>query len=383
MSTKKKTKQEKEQQKEQQKLEKQKLKEIRKQEKESKIRKRRQQREQIKQQKKAQQIQLMKKPSLRRFSSATDSRLINPKTEEEKAKKEERNSPDALVNPIIEYAMYSTFKTQTFNPERSAKSFLRQDPFVKEVDSDLDDFDPNVIPEEMSNFDQILNHDISLAYFQYFLCKQLSLENILFWKTAREYQEIIDPVERVGKIPDILNKFVKTGSQYEINIDSTTRQKILQNINDGIISQDLFDEAIDAIKRLMEIDSFAKFKKSDSYKALILDWHRIHTGNEPRGPETARDEIFNRLYYYEQAFIEKLSMFSDFIIKPLSLEIGTSIQQETFDLIFKPISDIYTMNKLLFSKTRRSQNEMELSKLHWRCFFGIYFRIQRKLSWLC
>ncbi|KAJ5069275.1 phosphatidylinositol-4-phosphate 5-kinase related [Anaeramoeba ignava] len=195
---------------------------------------------------------------------------------------------------------------------------------------------------------QFPNEKLSLAYFKQFLQQQLSEENILFWEAVKQYNTILDPVERIAKAKEIIEKFIDFSSLQEINIPDLTKKQILKKVEEEKFVPDLFNDASDMIFTLMKTDSFPRFLHSNQYTELLKDRERIKNNQKPIGPKTKRDELFEIIYLHEQKYLESLNKFYETAIKPIQNELGKIIEHQIFEKIFEDILEIYSFTQTMF-----------------------------------
>lgn len=110
--------------------------------------------------------------------------------------------------------------------------------------------------ERRQSLKQILSTDKGTRMFQLYLATELSLENILFYRSALKWKKLFDEeadeetiyneVRRIQKI------YLTTGSDMEVNIGSVDKEKVMEEINKGgKLSPELFDEIINEVLDMM------------------------------------------------------------------------------------------------------------------------------------
>ena len=161
--------------------------------------------------------------------------------------------------------------------------------------------------------DKIFSDGILLAKFKKFTITEFAVENLLFYEICKEYKQLLlSPNMAMGDLfqnqmsssssmnqnylfgsssldkannlfyepaLQIYSKFIKSGSTYEINIDGRTKKKIEDRINECRIREDLFDEALDEVARLLVSWSLPRFLET-----LKDDFVQSYPSNTPPPP---------------------------------------------------------------------------------------------------
>ena len=109
--------------------------------------------------------------------------------------------------------------------------------------------------ENVQDLSHILDYHDYTAYFKAFLASEFSSENLEFWIEVNRFKHI-DPVQ-VAQIHDIglniYNKFIKTGTEKEVNIPASMNRVIKKKVEEeDNITQDLYDDAHAEIFKLMK-----------------------------------------------------------------------------------------------------------------------------------
>ncbi|XP_044736099.1 regulator of G-protein signaling loco [Chrysoperla carnea] len=119
------------------------------------------------------------------------------------------------------------------------------------------------------SFDKLLEDDKGREAFTEFLEKEFSAENIHFWVSCKNFQNIKSSTERVKEAQLIYNKHLCKGAVEPVNVDSQARN-ITQ---DALVlaDTDLFVQAQKQIFNLMKFDCYPRFLKSDLYKKCLAN----------------------------------------------------------------------------------------------------------------
>ncbi|XP_076308015.1 regulator of G-protein signaling 2-like isoform X2 [Tachypleus tridentatus] len=146
-------------------------------------------------------------------------------------------------------------------------SFLRR----KQADASLQQsVRPPVeeIQKWSESFQKLVASKYGLALFRAFLSKEFSEENMEFWLACEEFKKsrINKPSSKAWKI---YNDFIAVQAPREVNIDSTTRNTIFNNLSNP--DHHSFDLAQKRIQGLMERDTYLRFLPSELYSELLQE----------------------------------------------------------------------------------------------------------------
>ncbi|XP_041909960.1 regulator of G-protein signaling 13 [Arvicola amphibius] len=92
-------------------------------------------------------------------------------------------------------------------------------------------------------------------------------ENIKFWMACETYKKIASRRGRISRAKKLYSIYIQPQSPKEINIDSSTRDAIIRNIQEP--TQTCFEEAQKIVYMHMEMDSYPRFLKSEMYQNLL------------------------------------------------------------------------------------------------------------------
>ncbi|KAJ3450964.1 electron carrier/ protein disulfide oxidoreductase [Anaeramoeba flamelloides] len=122
----------------------------------------------------------------------------------------------------------------------------------------------------IDTFESLLRIPLSLDYFTEFLIERMDQENILFFQEVKKFKNNCRTEKQIEKnSKSIFKKYLKIGSQFEINIDSNTRKMIIDKFRDKVFSLSLFDEAHSIVFKHMKFQTYRLFKQSYLYEKLI------------------------------------------------------------------------------------------------------------------
>lgn len=117
------------------------------------------------------------------------------------------------------------------------------------------------------SMETLLRHQESIDAFLKFLVRDYSVENLLFWMDVQQYQRLSSDHDLKIYSSSIGNKYIFPESELEVNIDSSTKSSILDNLS--VPSLTLFDGACEQIVSLMRNNSFPRFLSSVECKDLL------------------------------------------------------------------------------------------------------------------
>ncbi|XP_006728496.1 regulator of G-protein signaling 13 [Leptonychotes weddellii] len=100
-----------------------------------------------------------------------------------------------------------------------------------------------------------------------YLKMEHSDENIKFWMACETYKKIASRRSRISRAKKLYKIYIQPQSPREINIDSSTRETIVRNIQEP--TQTCFEEAQRIVYMHMERDSYPRFVKSEMYQKLL------------------------------------------------------------------------------------------------------------------
>lgn len=138
------------------------------------------------------------------------------------------------------------------------------------------------VPEAVANFKvklaqydaelkDFIHHPIGIEYFTKHLEHEISLENLNFWLAVQAYRDLPEE-ELEQEAIRIVNHFIVPGSETpeEINISGPIKVKLQKRIlEDGDIQHDIFDDAQTKVMKMMERDSFKRFKETPLFQEFL------------------------------------------------------------------------------------------------------------------
>lgn len=123
------------------------------------------------------------------------------------------------------------------------------------------------------NLDHLLETDHGAAAFEAQLQREFSEENLAFWQAVREYRAIEGGPARLTRAREIDTEFVQEGSMRQVNLPSGLVAKFTTALAacESEAPVDIFDAASDEVFRLMERDTFSRFKSDPSALSNLVD----------------------------------------------------------------------------------------------------------------
>ena len=124
------------------------------------------------------------------------------------------------------------------------------------------------------NLHHLLSSEAGKAAFESQLAKEFSDENLQFWQATRSFKAL-PAAERDARARAIAAEYVQDESTKQVNLPSKIRLDLLKYIKAGASDTppdiDIFDPAAEEIFKLMEKDTFARFKSDDNATQELLD----------------------------------------------------------------------------------------------------------------
>lgn len=159
------------------------------------------------------------------------------------------------------YDQQSEYDALIVDPERHS-----QNPWIVDDEHQFEDFPVQMAAKWKFSFGELLKDEHGRDEFQKFLEKEFSGENLKFWLTCQRLK--LEPVKNVDdNVNKIFTEFLSKESEHAINIDSKCMEITLKNKENP--DRFCYEEAQEHIYQLMKSDSYARFIKSEQYKALL------------------------------------------------------------------------------------------------------------------
>ena len=136
------------------------------------------------------------------------------------------------------------------------------------------------------NLGSLLCDDKGQEVFEEQLRKEYSDENLSFWQAARAYTELELPEDRAAEAREIYETYIKDGAERQVNLPSGLQKSVTQGIEAA--EETLFDAAAEEIFRLMERDTFKRFRDDPEAAEGLVDEFYSSTKQDPDGNVRAR-----------------------------------------------------------------------------------------------
>ncbi|XP_027420226.1 regulator of G-protein signaling 13 isoform X1 [Bos indicus x Bos taurus] len=117
------------------------------------------------------------------------------------------------------------------------------------------------------SFETLMATKYGPVVYAAYLKTEHSDENIKFWMACETYKKTASQWSRTSRAKKLYKVYIQPQSPREINIDSSTREAIIKNIQEP--TQTCFEEAQKIVYMHMERDSYPRFLKSEMYQKLL------------------------------------------------------------------------------------------------------------------
>ncbi|KAF2074317.1 hypothetical protein CYY_004377 [Polysphondylium violaceum] len=117
-----------------------------------------------------------------------------------------------------------------------------------------------------NNLLEIIKDNKAIQVFRTFLIGEYSVENIDFWSCVENYKKTENKTNDMSN--SIYEEFITDNSINQVNLPNNVVKRIEENLKQQTNIETVFDEAQSHIFKLMESDSYERFKKSSLYFQL-------------------------------------------------------------------------------------------------------------------
>ncbi|XP_066480640.1 regulator of G-protein signaling 13 [Tiliqua scincoides] len=122
------------------------------------------------------------------------------------------------------------------------------------------------------SFEKLMATKHGPMIYKSYLRTEYSDENIEFWLACEKYKKIASQKKRFSVAQKLFKEYIQPQAPKEINIDSSTREDIITNIQEP--TQSCFSEAQKIVYMHMERDSYPRFLQSEIYQSVSLSSRR-------------------------------------------------------------------------------------------------------------
>ena len=146
-------------------------------------------------------------------------------------------------------------------------------------------FNQQPIPVE-----HLLMNAAILSAFSTFLSHELSEENVQFWLAARKFrlQRSKNRALIIKDAQSLYEKFIAQSCENEVNLHASVHAVLKTAVTHGCVTKLTFEEAEQDILRLMESDSFSRFRASAEFEECL------RRCRESASADVLNDEITSR-----------------------------------------------------------------------------------------
>ncbi|KAJ6238462.1 electron carrier/ protein disulfide oxidoreductase [Anaeramoeba flamelloides] len=122
----------------------------------------------------------------------------------------------------------------------------------------------------IDSLQMLLKIPIGVEYFREFLVSQLCQENIMFWLSVKALkQQDLTKNKIIKSSKKIFQTFILEESPFEINIQSSLREKLIKQYNNKNFFTSMFDKAHEAVLEHMIFNSWGSFQETKHFTNLL------------------------------------------------------------------------------------------------------------------
>jgi hypothetical protein len=131
------------------------------------------------------------------------------------------------------------------------------------------------------NLNVILNDKVLAKAFEDHLQKEFGVESLFFYQEVKAWKitfRDMSPSTRASRARKIIKTFIQPDGIFCVNIPSSISKIIMDESqiaaarqDPDFPPQDLFDDAVEEVKELLELGALARFKNSQTFKNLIQE----------------------------------------------------------------------------------------------------------------
>ena len=183
-------------------------------------------------------------------------------------------SPDMDFTFLLSFGIWSMIFVQTglqvyFAMTRDrTKTKKRRRQFKQSISS-------SAMNSSHFNLNVILNDKLLAKAFEDHLQKEFGVESLFFYQETKNWKmsfRDMSPSTRASRAKKIIKTFIKPDGIFCINIPSTISRAIVdasESSNPNFPAYDLFDDASEEVRDLLELGALARFKRTVIFKSLI------------------------------------------------------------------------------------------------------------------
>mmetsp|Transcript_16744 Transcript_16744/g.33408 ORF Transcript_16744/g.33408 Transcript_16744/m.33408 type:complete len:398 (+) Transcript_16744:95-1288(+) len=129
------------------------------------------------------------------------------------------------------------------------------------------------IMSKLTHVEFLMKNDKAKQLMEKHMASEYTEENGQFYTAVVEWKKHEFPTLEMTE--EIVNKFVRVGSELQVNISSSMSDKVVKALEEakasGKVPKDIFDEAHKEIYKIIDKDSFSRFKKNDGEIQELCD----------------------------------------------------------------------------------------------------------------
>lgn len=126
----------------------------------------------------------------------------------------------------------------------------------------------------------VITDPVGVIYFSGHLKKEYSHENIVFWRAVENFKIKFGQGSDASRLkPNALllyNQFFGENSLMEVNVSYKMAERLRQRFERGDVDVDVFNETQAEIFKLMNQDSFKRFKNSQLFLRFVKAYSKRH-----------------------------------------------------------------------------------------------------------
>eukprot|EP00475_Leptophrys_vorax_P029644 TRINITY_DN4375_c0_g2_i1.p1 TRINITY_DN4375_c0_g2~~TRINITY_DN4375_c0_g2_i1.p1 ORF type:complete len:629 (+),score=169.02 TRINITY_DN4375_c0_g2_i1:34-1887(+) len=142
------------------------------------------------------------------------------------------------------------------------------DKFFEEVPEAVADFQVKLAryDAELKHF---IHHPLGLEFFTKHLQQEVSTEHLNFWKDVQKFKTLPDDMKKAESERIISEYLLQAKSPQGINVKGMMLDNCIKRLRAGDFSNETFYECISESLKVMERDSFKRFKESNLFQQFL------------------------------------------------------------------------------------------------------------------
>lgn len=124
-------------------------------------------------------------------------------------------------------------------------------------------------PSSEDTFRGILADDEAVGPFLRFCIESWCVENLLFYLEVERFKRLADQEALLAEAQKILSQFLMRGGRLEINVDNSSKELAIKQVQDASVEPNLFNGLQEEVFRVMFHDTFTKWKRRKEYTQTV------------------------------------------------------------------------------------------------------------------